>query len=216
MREGGGTSRPSESPAGSAISHAAARPTGSARPITIRWMRADVSTDGARTAVPSAAVGLASTDIPTENMGRATKSTSANTLGVGAPSPRIRNRVYPISALLVRKSGKPDLRRGEVKRRKSSIPRQRDVVVDEVIDRLLHVDIRRDHARLLERNPRRQDRVALRRADAAVGELGALLELLVDHRVGQLGDGDERLLHLVVVREREFACLLVDRKHPAH
>src|SRR6266852_2348092 len=112
MREGGGTSRPSESPARTAISHAAAKPTGSARPITIRWMRADVSTDGARTAVPSAAVGLASTDMPTEDMGRATKSTSAIALGVGALSPRIRNRVYPISALLVRKSGKPDLRRG--------------------------------------------------------------------------------------------------------
>ena len=39
-----------------------------------------------------------------------------------------------------------------------------------------------DHARLLQRQAGLEDRIALRRADPVVGELGALLELLVDHR----------------------------------
>ena len=55
----------------------------------------------------------------------------------------------------------------------------------------LHVDVGLDHAGLLKRDAGRQDRVTLRRADLAVGELGALLELLVDDGLRQLGDGDE-------------------------
>ena len=73
-----------------------------------------------------------------------------------------------------------------------------------------------DHARLLQREAGLQDRLALRRADLVVGELGALLELLVDHRVRQLGDGDEDLLELVIVGERIFARLLVGREHALH
>src|SRR6185437_5752654 len=85
--------------------------------------------------------------------------------------------------------------------------RQRDAAVDQGVDRGLHVDVGLDHAGLLERETRGQDRFTLRRADLAVGQLGALLELLVHHRVRQLGCGDEDLLELVVVAERILARL---------
>ena len=49
-----------------------------------------------------------------------------------------------------------------------------------------------------------------------MGELGALLELLVDDGIGQLGNGDEGFLELIVVGERIFARLLVGRDHPPH
>ena len=49
-----------------------------------------------------------------------------------------------------------------------------------------------------------------------MGQLGALLELLVDHRLGQLGRRDEHALHVGVVRERMLARRLVDREHAAH
>src|SRR5215470_12622355 len=84
--------------------------------------------------------------------------------------------------------------------------RGRDVaIVDEVVDRLLDVDARTDHARLLQGDACFEDRFPLRRADLVVGELGALLELLVDDVVRELGDGDEGLLELVVVGERILA-----------
>src|SRR5262249_47940886 len=81
--------------------------------------------------------------------------------------------------------------------------RGRDVaIVDEAVDRLLDVDARTDHARLLQGDACFEDRFPLRQADLVVGELGALLELLVDDVVRELGDGDEGLLELVVVGER--------------
>ena len=82
-------------------------------------------------------------------------------------------------------------------------------VIDELIDRFLDVDAGADHACLLQREAGFEDRFALRRPNLVVGELGALLELLVDDGVGQLGDGDEGLLELIVVGERLFARLLV-------
>src|SRR5262245_57472311 len=89
-------------------------------------------------------------------------------------------------------------------------------IVDEVVERLLDVDARADDARLLQSEARFQDRFPLRRADRLVSELGALLELLVDDVVGELGDGDEGLLELIVVGERVFARLLVGGNHPPH
>src|SRR6476469_977322 len=88
-------------------------------------------------------------------------------------------------------------------------------IVDEVIDRLLPVHARRDDARLLQSEAGLQDRVALRRPDLVVRELGALLELLVDDRVGELRSCDEDALLLVVIGERILARLLVDREHAA-
>ena len=89
-------------------------------------------------------------------------------------------------------------------------------VVDQVIDRLLHVHAGRNDAGLLQGEAGLQDQVALRRADLVVRELRALLELLVDHCVGELGAGDEDALFLVIVGERIFARVLVDREHAPH
>src|SRR5262245_66574461 len=60
-------------------------------------------------------------------------------------------------------------------------------VVDQIVEHLPDVDIALDHAGLLQREASFQDRVPLRRADPIMGQLGALLELLVDHRLRQCG-----------------------------
>src|SRR5262249_41988800 len=99
---------------------------------------------------------------------------------------------------------------------RASVRGRHVAIVDELIDRLLDVDAGADHARLLQREAGFEDRFALRRADLVVGELGALLELLVDHRAVQAGDADEVFLQLVVVRERIFARLLIGRNPPPH
>src|SRR5258707_15469391 len=65
------------------------------------------------------------------------------------------------------------------------IRRQRDLVVDQGIERRLDVDLGVDDAGLLQRQPGGEDRLALRRADPAVGQFGTLLELPVDHSVRQ-------------------------------
>src|SRR5258705_11836432 len=83
-----------------------------------------------------------------------------------------------------------------------SIRRQRDLVVDQRIERGLDVDLCVDDAGLLQREAGGENGVALRGADAAVGEFGAFLELLVDHLAGQLGDADEGLLQAFVIRQR--------------
>ena len=94
------------------------------------------------------------------------------------------------------------------------ITRDRDeAVVDQIVERLLHVDIGRDHAGLLQRQARLQDGVALLRADAVEGQIGALLELDVDHGVRQLGHIHEDALLVVVIGQAIFARLLVDREH---
>ncbi len=51
----------------------------------------------------------------------------------------------------------------------SSVRRHHVVVVDQRVERLLHVDIGLDDAGLLQREARGEDRVALRLADLAVG-----------------------------------------------
>src|ERR1041385_3983331 len=60
-------------------------------------------------------------------------------------------------------------------------------VVDQAVERLLHIDIGLDHAGLLQRDAGLQDRVALLGADLVVGDGGAFLQLLVGDRVGELG-----------------------------
>src|SRR5882672_7910165 len=90
----------------------------------------------------------------------------------------------------------------------SASVRHRDVaIVDQVIDRLLDVDAGADDARLLQRKTGLEDRLALRRSDLVVGELGALLELLVDDGAFKTGHADEGLLQIIVVGERILARL---------
>src|SRR5262245_30162504 len=82
-------------------------------------------------------------------------------------------------------------------------------IVDELVDRFLDVDAGADHACLLQREAGFEDRFPLRRPDLVVGELGALLELLVDDGIGQLGNGDEGFIELTVVGKRIFARFIV-------
>src|SRR3954471_10205911 len=56
-------------------------------------------------------------------------------------------------------------------------------IVDQIVQRLLHVDIRLDYAGLLQGDAGLQDRVALLGTDLVVGDGGAFLELLVGDRV---------------------------------
>src|SRR3954465_9662102 len=97
----------------------------------------------------------------------------------------------------------------------ASIRRQRDLVVDQRIKRRLDVDLGVDHAGLLQSEAGGEDGVALGAADAAVGEFGALLELLVDDFSRQLGDADEGLLQVVVIRQRIFARLFINGEYAA-
>src|SRR4029077_12644562 len=78
--------------------------------------------------------------------------------------------------------------------RRMLIRRQRDLIVDQAIQRRLHVDFAVDDAGLLQREAGGKDRFALRCADPAMGQFGAFLELLVDDRFRQLGDADKGLL----------------------
>src|SRR4051794_28642840 len=105
---------------------------------------------------------------------------------------------------------------GAPRERRASVGSRHVAIVDEIVDRLLDVDARADHARLLQGEACLEDGLPLRRADLVVSELGALLELLVDDVVRELGDGDEGLLELIVVGERIFARLLVSGNHPPH
>src|ERR1051326_7881010 len=98
----------------------------------------------------------------------------------------------------------------------SLVPRDRHAVVDQVVDGGLHVDARRNDPGLLQGDAGGEDRLALRRADAVMGDLGALLELLVGDRVGQLGHRDERVFELVIMGERVFARLLVNGERALH
>src|ERR1700687_1825376 len=123
---------------------------------------------------------------------------------------------FPPPAFAPRRHPPPQSGRGKKKAARAfSIRRQRNLVVDQRVERCLDVDLGLDHPGLLQRDARGEDRLALRRADPAVGELGALLEVLVAHRVGQFGDGNERLLQVVVVRDRIFARVFIDREHAA-
>ena len=87
------------------------------------------------------------------------------------------------------------------------------MIVDEVIDRLFDIDRRANHPRLLQRDAGFENGFALRCANLVVGELGALLELLVHHVAVELGHSDKNLLELVVMGERVSARLLVGGEH---
>ena len=65
----------------------------------------------------------------------------------------------------------------------------------------------------MQRQSRFEDGVALRRADAVESQIGALLELDVDHRAGKLGRLDEHPLLVVVVRQAIFARVLIGCEH---
>src|SRR5580692_11691747 len=86
-------------------------------------------------------------------------------------------------------------------------------VVHQIVERLLHVDIGRDHAGLLQGEAGLQNGVALLGADAVEGQLGALLELDVDDGAGQFCHVHEDALFVVVVGQAIFARLFVDREH---
>src|SRR5439155_4566869 len=79
-------------------------------------------------------------------------------------------------------------------RHRASMGRQRNLIVDQGIDRSLDVNLGIDHASLLQREAGGEDGLALRRANPAMGEFGSFLQLLVDHRVRQVGDADECFL----------------------
>src|SRR5262245_57567897 len=68
---------------------------------------------------------------------------------------------------------------------------QRHLIVDQRLQRRFDVDPGVDDAGLLQSETCGEDGFTLCRADAAVGELGALLELLVDDGFRQLGYADE-------------------------
>ena len=70
-----------------------------------------------------------------------------------------------------------------------------------------------DHAGLLQGEAGLQNGVALRRTDAAVGQIGPFLELNIDHGARQLGHLHEDALLVIVIAEAIFARLLIDREH---
>src|SRR6202035_707046 len=86
-------------------------------------------------------------------------------------------------------------------------------VVHQIVERLLHVDIGRDHAGLLQGEAGLQDGIALLRTDAVECQLGALLELDVDDRAGQFGHVHEDAFFVVVIGQAIFARLFVNREH---
>src|SRR5580700_7818194 len=88
-------------------------------------------------------------------------------------------------------------------------------IVDQTVERLLYIDARREHPRLLQRQTRLQNGIALWRANAIEGQLGAFLELNIDDFAGQLGHRHEDPLLVVVMGETIFACFLIHRDHPA-
>src|ERR1051325_4010151 len=102
-----------------------------------------------------------------------------------APSPACgrgwgRGRIVGCEALsrltrCARSAPSPASGRGE-SARAALIRHRHPAVVDQIIERLLHVDISLDHARLLQCNAGLQDRVALLGPDLVVGDGGALLD----------------------------------------
>src|SRR3974390_1146116 len=146
MREGGGTSRPSDRPARTASSQPTASTAGTSSPRSGRAKRArPLLREASRAVTSSMPVSMDTTVIK--------------------PSRKARRR---------------------------SVRRHREVlVVDQVVEHLFHIDVGRYDARLLQGDASGEDRVALLRADLVVGEPRALLELLVDDRVCQLGEGAE-------------------------
>src|SRR6516225_1703578 len=72
-------------------------------------------------------------------------------------------------------------------------------VVDQIVDRLLHVHAWADHACLLQCDAGLENGFALRGTHLVIGELGALLELLVNDRIIELCNAHENLLELAVV-----------------
>src|SRR4051812_29489417 len=227
MTDGGGTRRPLARPCRTASSHDTATATGSSRPSAGRNRRpeparATLALDGA--GATSAGSTLAVID--TRDITGSRNATAAVVPGARPRLPRPRlprpslahpSLAHPEPMTSVGRSGPgPAPAEAPAMTPLPSVRFRHVTIVDEGVDRLLHVHARRDDARLLQSEAGLQDRVALRRPDLVVRELGALLELLVDDRVGELRSCDEDALLLVVIGERILARLLVDREHAAH
>src|SRR5215510_9601261 len=213
ITDGGGNNRPLESPMPTAISQPAASVTGSTRPSVGQASRASrlcgafpaVSLVASRCAADCSAVAV----MKKRDMTHATNATGATADSVVPDAPKARAGTHCIDRRWI-----PAL--ASLGRDDKFSVRHHIAVVDQIIERLFHIDTRTDHAGLLQRDAGFQDRVALRRADLVVDEPGALLELLVDHVGAQLGHADEDLLELVVVGERILARLLVGGDHSLH
>src|SRR6185437_12421867 len=229
--EGGGTSRPLDQPNQTTISHVSAMPTGSTSPIAGRAQRRR-RPDGAGFAIGLACSSAGSSTVMA--IARTLLAADCKLANGGCErswsSPRTRGPIttdlQPPTFIIVPDAA-PALSNIDTDRYGSrlalrlagtttvSVRRQRNLVVDQCVKRRLDVDLGLDDAGLLQRQTRGEDGFALRRTDPAVGQFGALLELLVDHRVGQSGDRDKGLLQLVVIGERIFARVLVSGEHAA-
>src|SRR5215471_10013021 len=204
ITDGGGSSRPLESPRSTTISQPTASVTGTTSPSVGQARRDSRLLSAFAGAACSVPVSPVAAVMDTRDI-----TSSRNATGGEARSPDGAKRnpgaaeqaapPFPGIAPLY-----PGYRR---------LVRHHISTVDQLIERLLDVDARADHTRLLQRNAGLKDRLPLRRADLVVDEAGALLELLVDHVLAQLGHSDEDLPELVVVRERVLARLLVGRDH---
>src|SRR5229473_6796748 len=162
--EGGGTSRPLDRPSQTMISHASAKPTGSISPSAGRANRrrrperAGVAIASALSSAGSSTVMAIARTLLAEDC-KLADGTTRTIPGVVPANP-------DLPSLL------PLWERGRI-----SIRRQRNLIVDQRVERCLDVDLGVDHAGLLQRQPGGENGLALRRADPAVGQLGALLEL---------------------------------------
>src|SRR5580704_6683372 len=71
--------------------------------------------------------------------------------------------------------------RGEKEAKRPPQHSHRDIpIIDQIVERLLHIHAWLDHTGLLQRETRLQDRVALLRPDLVEDKFGAFLELNVD------------------------------------
>src|SRR5581483_3259839 len=171
-------------------SHATARPTGSTRPRTGRVQR-DKPLRGARASASATGVAIL---IGTRDMARPASARwdrkmhplpvyGERVASAGWPEPGEGQCNGPSPGPLTRSDLSPHCGEREEQHvwndAQSASVRQRHLIVDQVVERLLDVDVRLDDAGLLQGEARGKDRVILRLADLGVGQLGALLELLV-------------------------------------
>src|SRR6476660_5514624 len=210
---GGGTSLPFEKPSQTMSSQATARPTGSNSPSAGRVQRrtrpgAAAFATGSLCAAADSSTVMA---IARTLLARDCKLANGREARPRAMHGSIRHARASTSFSLQRpRRGWPGHRRAEatpsfgrlcpamaLNRYPLSIRRQRHLVVDQAVECGLDVDLGVDHAGLLQGHACRKNGFTLRRADPVMGQLGALLELLVDHIVRQFGDGHEGLLQII-------------------
>ena len=184
---GGGTSRPLDQPSQTTSSQASASPTGSSRPSAGRAQRRSRGADAARLCASVRCAGAGSSSVMAIARTLLARDCKLADDGLSMSSCDTRDS-WPSFVC----AGQSRLKDGYARPRTLtgtthlSIRRQRNLVVDQRVERRLDVDLGVDHAGLLQRQAGGENGFALRRADPAVGQLGALLELLVDHRSGSL------------------------------